>query len=200
MKHLKDLSLFAVAAAALMAFATSASATSVTTTTGGAAATPTIHAVNDSGHVRLANAIANIECQSTAEGKVESHGSGFSTGGSISSLSFTSCTNSWHLTIENVNGGFGVFTFEYTSGHNGTVTSTWTRVIATRLGITCEYETFLTPIGTLTGGNPATLDISASIPIVGGSPLCGSGSANGQGPTARHRRCTLRNSSAQSRC
>ncbi|HEU4737663.1 MAG TPA: hypothetical protein VFS54_01135 [Solirubrobacterales bacterium] len=188
MKYVKILGLLAVAAAAMMAFAASASATYVTTTTGGAVATPSLHAVNEGGHVVLANAIANIECSSTAEGKVESHGhtvvesktklDNVPATGKLSSLSFTGCTNSWHVTVT-ANGSLSV---NWTSGHNGTATSTGTKVTTTRLGVTCNYETNNTAIGTVTGGATATLDISASIPIASGSSgLCGSGNAKWSG-------------------
>ncbi len=188
MKYVKILGLLAVAAAALMAFAASASATYVTTTTGGAVATPAIHAVNEGGHVVLANAIANIECSSTSEGAVESHGHTVVEGetkldstpasGNLTSLSFTGCTNSWHVTVT----AAGSLSVEGTGGHNGTASSTGAKVTTTRLGVTCNYETNNTDIGTVTGGNPATLDISASIPIAAGSSgLCGSGNAKWSG-------------------
>ena len=179
MKYVKILGLLAVAAAAMMAFAASASATSITTTTGGAAATPTIHAVNE-GHVTLQNPIANISCSSTVEGKVESHGSGVTAGGNISTLNFTSCTNSWHVTAI-TNGSLEV---HWTSGHNGTLTSKGAKVDTTRFGVTCVYEIGAgTHIGTVTGGNPASLHIEASIPINDpeSSDLCGTGNAKWEG-------------------
>ncbi|HEU4739665.1 MAG TPA: hypothetical protein VFS54_11395 [Solirubrobacterales bacterium] len=178
MKYVKILGLLAVAAAALMAFAGTAMATSVTTTTGGAAATPTIHAVNEGGHVVLANSIANIECASTSEGKVETHGAGVPASGKLSSLSFTGCTNSWHVTVT----APGTLSVTWSSGHNGTAVSNEAKVTTTRLGVTCNYETKNTAIGTVTGGATATLDISASIPIAAGSSgLCGSGNAKWSG-------------------
>ncbi len=186
MKYVKILGLLAVAAAALMAFAGTASATSVTTTTGGAASTPgnggtnppAIHAVNEGGHVVLANAIANIECSSTSEGSVTAHGAGKEASGPLSKLEFTGCTNSWHVTVT----AAGSLSVAWTSGHNGTAKSTGAKVTTTRLGVTCNYETNATDIGTVTGGSPATLDISASIPIAAGSSgLCGSGNAKWSG-------------------
>jgi len=184
MKYVKILGLLAVAAAAMMAFAASASATSVTTTTGGAAATPTIHAVNENGHVTLANPIANISCSSTVEGAVESHGSGVPAEGTIKDLTFTGCTNSWHVTaIPNADGKYGKLSVTWENGHNGILTSSESRVDTTRLGVTCVYETKNTPIGTVTGGNPATLKIEASIPIdtTASSGLCGTGNAKWEG-------------------
>jgi len=180
MKYVKILGLLAVAAAALMAFAGTASATSVTETTGGAAATPTIHAVNEGGHVTLANPIANISCSSTVSGAVESHGSGIAASGNIGELLFTGCTNSWHVTAT-ANGSLEV---NWTSGHSGLLTSKNAKVDTTRLGVTCVYGTGAgTAIGTVTGGSPATLKIEASIPIVAAesSGLCGTGNAKWEG-------------------
>ncbi len=181
MKYVKILGLLAVAAAALMALAGTASATIVKTETSGAAATPTIHAVNEGGHVSLQNPIATISCSSTVEGKVESHGSGVTAKGNITTLSFTGCTNSWHVTA--VAGSLGSLEVHWTSGYNGVLTSSGSKVDTTRLGVTCVYETNNTNIGTVTGGSPATLHIEASIPINGAesSGLCGSGNAKWEG-------------------
>jgi hypothetical protein len=176
MRCTKILGLLAVVAAALMAFAASASATTVTSPTG-SKTTPTIHAVNASGHVTLANAAANIECASTFQGTVESHGEGVTAKGSITSLTFTSCTNGWTVAVDNK----GSFEAHWTSGYNGTLTSNGTTVTATLHtifgDIVCRYQTANTPIGTLTGGNPAELDGSASIPFHSGGGLCGSGAS-----------------------
>jgi hypothetical protein len=179
MKYVKMLGLLAVAAAAMMAFAASASATSVTTTTGGAAATPELHAVPEGGHVKLQNAIANIECGSEVKGAVEEHGSGKAASGNITTLNWPGCTNSWHVTTSTA----GSLSVNWTSGHNGTVTSNGALVKTTRFLVPCNYETKNTTIGTATGGSPAaTLHIEASIPIAeGSSELCGSGNAKWEG-------------------
>jgi hypothetical protein len=178
MKSLKILGLTAAISAALMAFAGSAAATTVTTTTGGAAATPTIHLVNEGGHVVFANSIANIECNSTFQGNVASHGAGVTAKVSLTSFSLTGCTNEWHYTTT----APGTLEFHWTSGHNGTVTWTGAKVTSTRFGVTCNYETKNTSIGTITGGNPATIDIQGSIPIAAGSSfLCGSGNSKWEG-------------------
>jgi hypothetical protein len=170
MKYVKILGLLAVAAAALMAFAGVASADQVSTSTGGAAATPTVHATSV-GHAILHNPIAKIECNSTVEGKVESHGAGKVVKGKITKLTFEPCTNSWHVTpILN-----GELELEATSNYNGNVYSVGTTVETTRFGITCLYATTTTTkIGTFTGGLDAKLDIEANIPFHGGSSFCGS--------------------------
>jgi hypothetical protein len=189
MKYIKILGLLAVAAAAMMAFAGSASATTVTgptlgtkgeSTTTAQIETPTIHAVNE-GHVKLHNSIVNIECSSTVEGTVTAHGPGIAASGPISTLVFNNCTNEWVVDVENA----GSLAIHYTSGSNGTLTSTGARVTATRAGLSCIYETNATDIGTLTGeagpNGEATLDIAASIPRVGGSFLCGGSTATWTG-------------------
>ncbi len=178
MKHFRTLVSFAIVAAAMMAFAATASATTVTTTTGGAAATPTIHTVNEGGHVKIANAIANIECGLTTEGKVESHGKGVDATGNFSTVAFSGCTNSWHVTTHKV----GRFIKTWVSGY--TVITKWTETTftTTRFLVPCNYEANNTTIGTDTGGNPATIHIEASLPIAAGSSeLCGAGNAKMEG-------------------
>ena len=182
MKYVKMLGLLAVAAAALMAFAGTASATTVTDESGNG--TPTIHAVNENGHVKLANSIAKIECPSTVEGAVTSHGTGVTTVGSITALTFSPCTNSWHVTV--VSGATGSLEIHYVSPGVGTLTSSGTTVDTTRLGVTCTYLTNNTDIGTVTDssitGGGATLHIEANIPLHSeSSGLCGSGSAKWEG-------------------
>ena len=161
MNYAKLAGALATGMVAAMLMAASAAATTVTTTTGGAKATPTIHAVNENGHSRILTPLSNIECSSTIEGKVESHGSGVTASGVISSLLFTNCTNGWHVTAT-TNGSLEV---HWTSGHNGVLTSSGSKVDTTRFGITCVYDTSSTPIGTITGGNPATLHIEASLSV-----------------------------------
>jgi hypothetical protein len=189
MKYVKILGLLAVAAAAMMAFAASASATTVTGptitegvhTTQSQIETPTIHAVNENGHVKLHNSIVNIECSSTVTGTVTTHGPTETTSGPISVLSFFNCTNEWVIDVEKA----GSLEIHYTSGSDGTLTSTGARVTATRAGLSCIYETNATDIGLLTGekgpNGEATLDIAASIPRVGGSFLCGGSTATWTG-------------------
>lgn len=178
MKYVKILGLLAVAAAALMAFTASASATVVTGP--GGETTPTIHAVPESGHVSLHNSIVNIECNSTVEGHITTHGATETASGPIDSLSFFDCTNEWVVDV-NVLGTLEAHTTS-TAGHGAaTLTSNGTKVTATRAGLSCIYETNNTDIGTVTGGTQATLAISASIPRVGGSFLCGGGTAQWTG-------------------
>jgi hypothetical protein len=176
MRYVKTLGLLGVAAAALMAFAGSASATTLTSPTG-TTYTGTIKAASEpdavagTNHVLLHNETADIECNSTVEGKVEKHGAGKAVSGKISKLVFNNCTEGW--TVHVVSGGELSVTSD--GGYNGTLFSTGATVEATSsfFGITCRYRTNNTHIGTLTGGTPATLKISASIPFHGGSFFCG---------------------------
>ena len=173
MKYVKILGLLAVAAAALMAFAGVASATTVTSSSG---TTPKIVSAAN-GHVVLDNPIAKIECGSNVEGTVQTHGAGVTAGGAITALSFTGCTNSWHVTVVSA----GSLEIHATSGGNGTLTSSGATVESTRFGITCRYATSKTDIGTVTAGEHAKLDISAAIPFHSGSGLCGEGATTWTG-------------------
>jgi hypothetical protein len=173
MKYVKMIGLMAIAAAAVMAFAGTASATTVTSPSGTLYTGKIVAA--SGGHVVLDNPIAKIECSSKVEGTVTSHGAGVTAKGTISSLTFGSpvgtCTDSWHVTVVSA----GSLEIHGTGGNNGTLTSSGATVEATRFGITCRYATNNTDIGTFTGGTPATLDISASIPFHSGSVFCGTG-------------------------
>jgi hypothetical protein len=186
MKKLKVIVLLVLTTAALMALAGNASADYATTTTG--APTPTlnsvkIHTTNHSNeHVIFQNPIAQIECFSTAEGTVETHTGGTSGNaatGKLSALTFTSCTDNWHVTTRTL----GALYLDWTSGHNGTLFSEGTTVEATRFFVPCYYKTEDTHIGTVTGGNPATLHIEATIPLekATSSELCGAGNAKWEG-------------------
>jgi hypothetical protein len=172
MKHRKISGAVAMAiASGVLALAASASATTVTGPSG--ETTPTIHMVNENGHLSIHNSIWNIECSSTIEGTVSSHGTGVTAKGNISTLLFNNCTNEWVFDVV-ANGSFEIHYKEAGSGHGvGTVTWTGTKITTTRAGLSCVYETNTTPIGTLTGGTPATLSIEANLPRVGGSFLCG---------------------------
>ena len=182
MKYVKMLGLLAVAAAALMAFAGSASATTITSPTG-VTYTGEIHAENENGHVKLENPIAKIECASTLVGHIERHGSGVTAGGKITTLDFTGCTNSWHVTTTLA----GELEVHYVSSGVGTVTSKGAKVDTTRLGVTCVYETSDTHVGTLTDSHitksTPTIHVSTEIPINASesSGLCGSGKAKWAG-------------------
>jgi hypothetical protein len=176
MKHWK---IFGVAAAAITLAPALASTASATTLTGPSGeTTPTLHLISEedttpgTNHVTFHNAIANTECESTITGAVTTHGANVTTSGHISALSFYNCTGGWVADIAN-NGTFEVH-MTSTAGHGvGTVTWSGGTWITTRFGVSCGYRTENTHIGTLTGGNPATLRLEASIPRHSGSFLCG---------------------------
>lgn len=172
MKTAKILGLLG-AVAATMAFAASASATTLTGPNG--ETTPTLHFVSE-GHVKTAS-FAAIECASTFEYTVTSHGKGFPVGGTVNNLTFSSCTNGWHATVV----AAGTMTIHYKTSGEGTVTSTGMTVTKTRLGVTCNFATNNTVIGTITDTTVAanklgTIDISGEVPVhAGSSGLCGAG-------------------------
>jgi hypothetical protein len=125
------------------------------------------------GHVILDNPIANAECESSLEAEVESHGEGVTAKAGLESLSFTGCTNSWHVTVVSA----GSLEFHATESGDGSVISSGATIEATRLGVTCRYATESTAFGTLTGSytteTTATLDVEAKVPFHSGSFLCG---------------------------
>lgn len=180
MKHLKIPGLLAIAVAALMAFAGTASGTTVTS--GGSPRTGNITLTSE-GHQTIHNPIASIKCASSATFAIDSHGESFTASGKFSTLTFNSCTNSWHVTAI-ANGSLEIHAI---GGGDGTLTASGAKIDATRLGVTCVYETSNTHIGTLTDSGTifkegsfefffaATVHISASLPIntSESSGLCG---------------------------
>jgi len=174
----KIIGLLALTVTALVALPAVTQATTITSPTG-TAKTGDKEGQSENGHIVFANPIANISCVSKLNGPIESHGAGVTATGKVSVLTFTGCTNSWHVTAVNM----GSLVAHYTSGYNAKVTSTGVKVDTTRLGVTCVYETAETSLGTATGGNPATLHIEASIPIntAESSGLCGTGISKMEG-------------------
>jgi hypothetical protein len=174
MKYVKMLGLLAVAAAALMAFAGNAAAT-VVTSPPGTVYTGTITATSE-GYVTLHNAVGTISCHSHVTGSVQRHtGSGVITAsGAITALSFSGCTNG---EVHQVNGVVvkpGELEIHKLANGNGTLTSKNAEVSITMFGFNCIYGTGAgLDIGEVTPGQHGTLDISASIPRVGGSFFCG---------------------------
>lgn len=183
MNFAKILGLLAIAVSALTSFAATASADVATSPTG-TVYTSTLKAAAE-GHAVLDNPIAKIECASTVEGTITKHGAGQSVSGPISSLTFGSpvgtCTNGWHVTVVtggtlSVNGTAGSYNGHvFSSGATVESTITFQSQPCCHAVITCRYATNNTTIGTLTGGQTATLHINASIPFHSGSPFCGTG-------------------------
>jgi len=184
--NFKTVGLLALAAMSLLAFASTASATKITSPTG---TTSTANGkVTAEGHLVLDNPIAKIECAGSAESKVESHGgAGVSATGNLSSLSFSNCTNGWHVTVV----AAGMSIINHTSGYHGSLNSSGATIEATVAGIFCRYKTQNTSIGTVTSGGPATVHMAASIPFHSGSPFCGSGATAMTGSLRKHQHRVL---------
>lgn len=182
MKPLKNLGLLAIAVAALTAFAATGTASATvlcgnnsgtTKCTEAYAEGTEIQAVNE-GTTTLTTSFTNIECsESTVGGKVTNPG-GKSTAvsGNVETLTFSKCNCEVNV-IKN-----GTLSITQIAGtDNGTLSSSGAEVTAscsTIFGtVHCIYSTNATDLGTLTGGNPAKMDISsANIPRLTTSGLC----------------------------
>ncbi|HMI82028.1 MAG TPA: hypothetical protein VK480_09605 [Solirubrobacterales bacterium] len=169
MKHVKAFVLLAVIATALLASAGTATATTITSPTG---TTYTGEFVAEAVIPVEIHGPTTTECaQSTIKAQVESHGSGVTVTGNVSTLTFSGCDR--HVVVVSK----GSISIHHRSGYDGTRTLNGTSftITDTSLGLTCTYTTSNTEIGTDTGGGPASLDVeSAAIPRTGGSFFCGS--------------------------
>jgi hypothetical protein len=172
----KGLALLAAVMTAYVTLTSAASAT-VVTSPAGTPYTSTIKAESEGKPTLHGEGYAGtLACNSSVEGKVESHGSSVTAEGLLSALTWTACEGGSATTMK-----LGKLVAHAIGSSNATVTSTGTKVkteMSTTFGpIICIYETVATDIGTLTGSTAthgkATFDISASIPRVEGSSLCG---------------------------
>lgn len=167
MTYLKMLSLSAVAAVALMAFAGTASASTFTSPPG-TNYTGTItgeEAEPLSLHPGSGASFLTIKCnQSHVRGKVEQHGAGVTAKGPIELLTFAECGNDVVTVLK-----LGSIEGHPLAEGNGTITSTGAEVrVHTSEGPICTLKTNATDIGTLTGGKEPKFDInSSSIPTSG---------------------------------
>ena len=173
MKHVKMLGVAVIAAAALTAVsgASTASATTLTCPSGfHCTEFTTIHAVSE-GKAVLDSLIGNIECESTVH--IETLNTG-GTGISISATVLTLIFNNCNSTVSVLANGSLVIIGE--AGNKGELKSSGAKVTVEKSGFHCIFETSNTKIGTVTGGTTAKLDISATIPRVGGrsGAFCGS--------------------------
>jgi hypothetical protein len=114
-----------------------------------------------------------VECsKSTVSGKTETGGSATETvKGPLEALTFEECNCEVKVLKK------GTLEIHWISGGtNGTVTETGAEVTvncSTIFGnVHCIYVTENTDLGTLTGGNPASLDVNASIPRLTTNALC----------------------------
>lgn len=151
----------------------SASATALTSPTG-TVDTPTVE-LESEGYVTLDAKVGNEDkpapCKLSMTGLTRTHGKGQPVIIELSIVTFTECTNNWHITVETL----GSFEIEGTTGYDGTVTWSGMTFVATWLKgtMTCKYKAEKTHIGTLTGGSPATIHLEGSLAFGSGSPLCG---------------------------
>jgi hypothetical protein len=168
MKYVKMLSLLAVAAAALMAFAGTASAAIIEDGSGTKLGSGT--KIESTGtNAVLQAGFATIECShSEVDGKTSNAGgAGVPVEGSITTLAFSGC-NATVKTLKT-----GKLILHHTSGKNGTVTSEGAEVTVAIGSTSCVYGTpTAKDIGSLTGGSPATLNASASLTRISGGFLC----------------------------
>jgi hypothetical protein len=174
MEYLKILAILAVAAATQMVFAGAGSATTITS--GGSAYTGNI-VFESEGYVPIDNPIATINCVSNVELDEVSHGQGVTAVGAVDLVSFTNCTNSWHVTVPSK----GWLEFHSIGSGDGTITSGGLTIEATRFSITCRYKTESTDIGVFWDGEHGNLQIQAALPFHSGSALCGETSVSWTG-------------------
>ena len=111
-----------------------------------------------------------MRCNSTVHGHVSINGVG-EVVTSIKEWRHTGCTSATVHVLET-----GSLSIAPSGGGNGLVKSTGHKVTVETFGAHCIYATNNTALGTITGGSPATLDISVSIPRTGGKSgvFCGS--------------------------
>lgn len=173
MKHVKILGLAAVAAMALMAFvASSASATVLTSPAGTKLPAGTVIEATLNGSAVLEETTGptlDTCTASTVSGKTSAE-SGTPLTGNIETLDWgteLSCTAPTHTLV---NGSLSV---EATSGGNGTLSGSGSKVTVGIFGLSCIYGTGTgTALGTVTGGNPATVTINAVINLIEGGIGC----------------------------
>ncbi len=182
MKHLKILGLAVVAAAALMAFvgASTASATVLCSTntnpctgTKYPAGTTVSASLATGTKAVLSTEFQKIECSKSAVGgKTSNAGSGTETvSGAVETLTFEEC----NCEVSVLKKGTLEVHSVATNG-NGTITSNGAEVTvecSTIFGkVHCIYVTENTNLGTVTGGSPAKVTASASIPRLTTNALC----------------------------
>lgn len=174
MRYVRMLGLVGLVAGAMMAVA--AGGVQATVITQAPPFTGTVKAESE-GAVSVTGTIV-FTCQKSAlEWSVESHGASVTTTGPLTKVTLEECGTSTVTVVE-----MGKLELHATSGGDGTLTSTGTRITvlvhSVFLGtVHCIYETKSTDVGTLTGsattGATATLDVaSAVIPLVSTDGTC----------------------------
>ncbi|MGN6664006.1 MAG: hypothetical protein ACTHK6_07380 [Solirubrobacterales bacterium] len=171
MKCVKKLALMAVASAAVVVLGGvgSASATSLTCGSGTLCAAETAIKAESEGKATLDAPFGNVECNSTIEGHTTKESG--SADGPITSLTFTNCGGDTVTVLANGS---------VSAASGGQTSTAGIKITVIHTGIHCIYETNNTVLGTATGssttGGNATIDVSATIPRVGGTSgvFCGS--------------------------
>lgn len=185
MKYLKMLGLAAIAAMGLMAFlgASSASATVLCSTPvhegcgeWDYAAGTTIHVTLTAGTSAILEDTSGntlVTCtESTVHGTTSNTGgTGAAVTGNIGALTWGSASTPCTQTTDTLtNGSLSV---EAGAGTNGTLSGSTSKVTVSIFGVSCAYGTGAgTTLGTVTGGNPATVSINAVINKQEGGFLC----------------------------
>jgi hypothetical protein len=173
MKHLKMLGLFAMAAAALMAFAGSASAQTLTAPTGTEYTGPISSSLE--GSALLKAGFAEITCTtSTVAGNVTTNNN-FESNGAINTVDFSNCKEGQTVDTLNHNGQLTILR------ENTTVFGTGVEVTTAVAGVSCVYGlgATATALGAaintvVSGSDKVTLLINAKLPKLGGGFLCAS--------------------------
>jgi hypothetical protein len=176
MKHLKMLGLFAMAAAALMAFAGSASAQTLTAPTGTLYTGEIITSLE--GSALLKAGFAEITCTSgTFSSKITTNNS-TEASGSITAVNFSSCKEGQTVDTLNNNGTLTILK------SNHVVTGTGVEVTTAVAGVSCVYgfgtgttlgqwtNSLASTAGTVE--DRVTIDTSAKLPKISGGFLCAS--------------------------
>jgi hypothetical protein len=175
MKYLKMLGLAAAAAAALMAFAGSASATVLCTENQnpcpvGKDEPPNTLISATSSHTQLTASFGTVTCKKNeVGGETTNTGGPTSTvEGPVESLVFDECNGKVVVKEK------GTLEVHAIGGGNGTLTSKNAAVTVELFGVHCVYGTTATGtnLGTVTGGNPATVDINATVVRKEGGFFC----------------------------
>jgi hypothetical protein len=174
MKHLKMLGLFAMAAAALMAFAGSASAATLTSPTG-SEYTGALSASLE-GSALLKAGFAEITCTTgTVAGSITTNNETHATG-PTSSVAFSNCGSATVTTLSSTG------TLTIAKGTHA-VSGTGIEVTTAVAGTSCVYGLGAgTALGTasntvVSGSDRVTLAISAKLPKISGGFLCASPAA-----------------------
>ena len=170
MKHLKMLALASLTAAAVLGASGTASATTLTSPAGTTLVKGSMIKAQSEGHTVLDSVIGKIECSVGGEGELTDAGSATETTEGEVFFGTFSCTSAAVTVVKT-----GTAELHSLGSGKGTLTGSGTEVTVQTFGLHCIFTTNATTLGTVTGGTPATLQISATIPRTGGSSgaFCG---------------------------